>query len=75
MPGKRERKKRLDFFSTYYSRLYVQSDRLTSEAKSQLCVEEPDGVKLYPYNSVASHINDLLSLTEDKIWVCLVGVV
>ena len=52
-------------------RLYTDNDRLTTEAKSQLSTSngEVDPVQIFPYKEIASHIVELVSSTEEKIWV------
>lgn len=50
-------------------RLYIDDNHLSSEVRDHLSVGKEGEVKLFPYEAAPSHLSQLVSSVEEKVWL------
>ena len=52
------------------SRLYIDKTQLTTDLCQHLCVDDENGVCTFPYESLSTHLSQLVGSGEEgKVWV------
>ena len=60
----------------YINSMFVDQSKLDQKCQEHLMVNQEGGVKIFGYDEVVAHVNDIISQnTSGKIWVSIYPIV